>query len=815
MTEAPQSFDRFEVLRILGKGGMGTVYLARDSRLERPVAVKVLHIEDLASDDRRARFLREARTAASIRHPNVATIYEVGESQGIPFIVMEYCEGETLAQRIRRRPLEAAEFLAIARQIAAGVAAAHDAGVIHRDLKSSNIILEPSGQVKILDFGLAKAISGEIVTSIDSTAGHFFGTLHYVSPEQARGQPADERSDLFSLGVLFYQMASGQLPFNAEAPLLVLQKIRDEEPEPFVPLDSAFPGAAAKMIGKLLQKNPADRYPSARVLQRELEAMEAASGRHTLPSGSHGAIGRTRTHPLWPRIIITLTALAVLVVSIYFAQAGSHGTRSSTAHPAPAPPIESIAVLPLVNIGNRGHDDFLSVALADALVTSLQRVPSLHVRPTAAVMAFRDPKADPKAVGAKLGVDGLLEGHFLAAGDLVRVTLQLTDLRTGYNVWADTIDGRRQNLLKLIDEVSSQTVEALDQRLGVQPVSRGSEARSSNPKAYEEYLKARAVAGSLVPAEHRAEIAHLKRAIALDPSFAAAWADLAIALSLGQARALETGPNVAENAEYDARQAVRLDPNLARAHLALGRAFVRFPDRYPEAMRENLAALRLNPDEPVALNNLVNYFVSIGDMQKAACVGERMIRLDPSSNEAKSRGYWDVNAVDPQGALRNAANALGSKDTEVIGHDIRANAFLLLGNVPAASQEADRVAALAPGHYLGKSLHAMVAAAAGNREAAIAALHSFEADANRNHWAAMRQALTYAKLGDTAKAGAWVDRAAALGNHSWYAWVKHPWVQSIQSDPEFQKTIGTMKRDLDDVSDDVAGVYRLLCGPGI
>ncbi|HKB79176.1 MAG TPA: hypothetical protein VKH35_05625, partial [Thermoanaerobaculia bacterium] len=171
--------------------------------------------------------------------------------------------------------------------------------------------------------------------------------------------------------------------------------------------------------------------------------------------------------------------------------------------------------------------------------------------------------------------------------------------------------------------------------------------------------------------------------------------------------------------------------------------------------------------------------------------------------------------VDPQGALRNAANALGSKDTEVIGHDIRANAFLLLGNVPAASQEADRVAALAPGHYLGKSLHAMVAAAAGNREAAIAALHSFEADANRNHWAAMRQALTYAKLGDTAKAGAWVDRAAALGNHSWYAWVKHPWVQSIQSDPEFQKTIGTMKRDLDDVSDDVAGVYRLLCGPGI
>src|SRR5437667_3934177 len=195
MPELPQSVDRFQIVRILGKGGMGTVYLARDERLERPVAVKILHSEDLATEDRRARFMREARTAASVRHPNVATIYEVGETdEGVPFSIMEYCEGETLTQRMRRRPLEAADFMSIARQITSGIVAAHDGGVIHRDVKPANIIIEPTGQVKILDFGLAKTFQPKLSHSPDKTSGMLLGTLHYLSPEQAHGQAADERS---------------------------------------------------------------------------------------------------------------------------------------------------------------------------------------------------------------------------------------------------------------------------------------------------------------------------------------------------------------------------------------------------------------------------------------------------------------------------------------------------------------------------------------------------------------------------------------------------------------------------------------------
>jgi tetratricopeptide (TPR) repeat protein len=306
-------------------------------------------------------------------------------------------------------------------------------------------------------------------------------------------------------------------------------------------------------------------------------------------------------------------------------------------------------------------------------------------------------------------------------------------------------------------------------------------------------------------------VSALKRAISLDPNFAAAYADLAVALSLGQTRGLDTEPDILQKIEWYARQAVRLDPNLATAHLALARAFVRFPDRYRESVREDLAALRLNPNDTHALNSMATYFVSVGEMGKAQCIGDHLVKIDPNSNDAKTRGYWYVNSVDPEGALQNSQWALASPDTELAGHDIRAVAFILLGRIPEATNEAARVSQLGPNVYLGKSLNAEIAGAGGDNAACLVALKSFEADADRNHWAAMRQAFCYAKIGDPKSAVAWVDRAAALGDHGWYTWIKHPWMQPVEADAEFQKTIAKMKADLDDVRDDVAGVYQLIC----
>ena len=810
MPELPQSVDRFQIVRILGKGGMGTVYLARDERLGRPVAVKVLHAEDLATDERRARFMREARTAASIRHSNVGTIYEVGETEeGVPFIVMEYCEGETLTQRMRRRPLEAAEFMSIARQISAGVVAAHEGGVIHRDLKPANIIIEPTGLVKILDFGLAKALQQNLTHSPDKTSGMLFGTLHYLSPEQARGQSSDERSDLFSVGVILYQMATGQLPFNAEAPLQVLEKVRDAEPEPFVALDPAFPSVGAKIIGKLLQKDSKHRYQNARDLLSDLEEIDTPTARFSLPTPSRSTIGRTRPRH-WLRAIVVAVAILGGGALLYYIGQRQKPQPEPAAPTAPGP-IRSMAVMPLENISNNTKDDFLSVGLADALVTKLQAIPSLQVRPTSAVVDFRKNKVDAKTASERLRVDSLLEGRFLAAGDLVRVNLQLTDSRTGYSVWADTVDGNRANLIKLIDDVSSRTVAGLNQKLGVERTTGASEPRSSNPRAFEEYLKARAVTGSLVPAEYQAQITSLKRAISIDPNFAAAYADLGIAYSLGLARGLIHEPDTAEKAVWFARQAVRLDPNLPAAHLALGRAFAHAPNRFRESAREYLAALRLNPNETQALNSVAGFFIAIGDTQKAQCVGDRMIRLDPNSSDAKTRGYWYVNAIDPEGAIKAAEAALASRDTALAGHDLRANAFLLLGNIAGAESETQQVVSLVPQHYLGKSLKAMIAAANGDKATCLAYLQAFEGEADRNHWAAMRQAFCYAKLGDKPNAVKWTKRAAELGDHTWYAWVRHPWMADMQSDPDYQAAVSGMKSDLDDVLDDMVGVYQLIC----
>lgn len=813
MSDTPPVFDGFEIVRVLGKGGMGTVYLARDQRLGRLVALKVLNTSDL-TDDRKARFLREARSAAAVRHQNVATIYEVDETaDGVPFIVMEYCEGETLSQRIRRQAPDAAEFLSIARQIAAGVAAAHEKNIIHRDIKSANIIVEPNGLAKILDFGLAKSLPRSLTDpgfekSYESASGHFFGTLHFISPEQAHGANADTRSDLFSIGVVLYHMATGHLPFNADAPLLVLEKIRDGEPEPFVPIDSAFPPAAAKIISRLLQKNPDDRYESARDLYADLEEIDTPTVR--MSQTSRTTLGRTVPRPRWIRVAITIAAAMVVAFAIFIAQRTETSTAEATSTAAP-PPIRSMAVLPLRNIANNTSDEFLSVGLADALVTELQQIPSLQVRPTSAVLEFAGTKTDTKSASEKLKVDSILEGHFLAAGDLVRVTLQLTDARTGFSVWSDTIDGKRDNLLKLIDDVSSRTVAGLNQRIGVQPSQApSSQARSANPKAYEEYLRARALNGSFDPKRYAAQIAALKRAIAIDPQFAAAYADLAATLSLGSARSLAAPEDLAR-AEWYARQAVRIDPNLAQAHLALGRVFVRDPERFRESVREVLAALRLESTDTQALHSVVTYFVSTGELQRAQCVGDRLVQIDPMSNEALTRGYWNINAVDPEGALKTAQVALASPETALAGHDIRGMAFLIQGNINEADHEADAALKLVPRHYLGKSLKALVAAARGDRNAALARVKTFEDDANRNHWAALRVSMVYAKLGDNEQALVWLRRAADGGNHSWYALVKHPWLEPLHNTPEFQAIVAKIKSDLDDVRDDVVGVYQLIC----
>jgi len=815
MPEPHKQFDRFTIVEILGRGGMGTVYLAVDEKLGRQVALKVLSEGDL-SPERRALFLREARAAAAIRHPNVATIYEVNErDDGIPYIAMEYCRGETLSRLIKAASIDTPLAVKIATQIAEGLAAAHRNGVLHRDIKSANIVVEAGGLVKILDFGLAKLLApavrspGDEVN--DSATGNFFGTIHYLSPEQARGINADARSDLFSVGVVFYEMSTGKLPFVGEGPLGILEKIRSEEPAPFVPLDPEFPQDFSSIIGRLLQKDRDDRYPDAASLAADLGRLERGREHSTsaAPTAVRQSLGLTNRLPEAAnrQRLLILLLLTLIGAVVWVRRLDRRPTAGSVAG-APSQ-IRALAVLPFHNLSGGAKDDFLSIGFADSLVTRLQQIPRLQVRPTSAVLQFQG-KTDAKKASEELMVDGILEGHFMADGPRVRVNLQLTDVRSGYGVWAGTIDGRRDNLMQLMDDVSTKTTTALNRTLGSQSATGASEPRTTSSEAFEQYLKSRAAAGSLRPSDHAEQIALLENAIRLDPGFAAAHADLAVALSLGQVRGFSDADNN-RKAEWHARQAVRLDPNLPMAHLALGRTLIRAPDRFREAARENLAALRLNYNEPQALYTMVAYMISSGELQRASCVGDRLVSLDPSSNEVKTRGYWNVNSVDPEGMMAMSRIALASKETELAGHDMEALAYLLTGQLEQARRAQQKAAALVPGHFIERTLAAMIAAERGDRKEVERLAALMKAELERNHWAGLRMALCYAKLGDNVAAVRWIKSAVALGNHSWYFLVKHPWLRSLQSEPEFQALVGKLRADLDDVRDDVVGVYELIC----
>jgi len=805
---------------------MGVVYLARDERLGRAVALKLLSDIELIDDAARERFLREARVAASLRHPNIATIYEVGEAAGKPYIAMEYCEGESLSTRILREPFATDEFLSVAEQLASGLAAAHRGNVIHRDIKSANVILEPNGSVKILDFGLAKVIERDMALSHNptmqytSSGGAFFGTVPYISPEQALGLPADARSDLFSTGTVLYELASGKLPFEAESPLAVLARIRESEPATFEPKDPAFPIELANVISKLLQKSPQDRFHTADELYAELSRIRSkqfASVRKPKAVGPTKTVLLKRTVRKSPAI--ALIAAAVLLLTTlgtlwYFRN--SIGAEAPQASRAAAGPIRSIAVLPFRNLSGTGDDAFLSVGMADTLVTRLQQIQSLQVRPTSAVLEFQNKSFDTREAGLRLKVDGVLEGRFLTSGQTVRVNMQLTDSRTGYGIWAESIDGSRRDLLSLMDLVSGKAVEALNRQADVAsgPAANASEARTTNGKAFELYLRARARSGAYDQKTYDSQVAILQEAIGLDPKFAAAHAELAIVVSLGQVRGLGDGKVDGRTGEWFARQAVRLDPNLPEAHLALGRTLVRLPNRFRESVRENLAALRLNPNEQQALYAIVTYFISTGELTRAECLGERFVRVNPTSNDARTRGYWYINAVDPERAQELASEALSSKETELAGFDMLALSALARGDLSAAEAAQKRAAAIAPKHYVPKSLLAMIAAARNDRKGVERAVESMSEEIERNHFAALRVALSYARLGDVPLATKWIQKTAALGNHGWYFMIRHPWLQRLQSDPEFQKVVVVLKQELDDVHDDVIGIYDQLCDRG-
>ncbi len=748
----------YEILAPLGAGGMGEVYRARDPRLSRDVAIKVLPRSLALDPGRRARFEREARAAGSLSHPNLLVVYDIGWDGETPFLVMELLRGESLAERLRQGALPPADAVDKARQIAVGLAAAHRQGVVHRDLKPGNVFLTEDGRVKILDFGLAK-LGGEteaisVLTNAptrpgDTLPGTLLGTVEYMSPEQARGEPTGPRTDVFSFGVVVYEMLTGCNPFARGSVAETISAILRDEPAPLRSLAPGAPELLTAFVGRCLAKKPEGRPASGEALASELEATRARS---TTPAR------RARS-------------------------------RKTT--------IESIAVLPFQVEEEAREADFLADGLGDTLVRALARLPKLRVTARSTVRAWSSQTADPRALGAELGVQAVLAGRVGGRGDRLALALELVDVEDGAVLWSERFADERAALLSTEEALTERIVELLRPRLGKESRRRLRRVRPRDAAAYEAYLRGRFFWNRWTPESLRASISHYDEAIARDPRFALAYAGLADSWAvLGNVKAVAPA-EAYPRAKAAALKALALDDELAEAHASLGYVRRFFDWDWPAAAASFERALELDPDYATAHRWYGQYLSGMGRHEDALRHVRRALALEPLSLIIHTavgdvlfyaRRYHD--------AIPYYRRAIELDSSFLAGRSDLARALEFVGQLDEATAEYQAALQLAEGARADPSVGlANVHAVNGRRQQAQQILGALRARRERSYVSAWGLASVYAVLGETEAALEWLERAYSEHDSTLVLLKVHPRFDALREAPRFEALLRQMQLD--------------------
>lgn len=625
----------YEILSPLGAGGMGEVYRARDTRLRRDVAIKVLP-RDLSSDSEAiVRFERETRAIAALSHPNILAIHDVGPDGIVTFAVTELLEGETLRQRLSREILSESKFLDIGSALADGLSAAHAKGIIHRDLKPENVFLTSEGRVKILDFGLARqnvlplidAASAAATAEAATTPGAIMGTIGYMSPEQIRAGVVDSRTDIFALGCVLYEMATGRRPFARATAAETMAAIRRDPPEPASPTGRRLSPGVERVIRRCLEKNPDERFQSARDLAFALR--EIASG----PVGFGDAAPFAPARPDRARQVRWATLAALVLLS------GAITGTWLIWRAARRPAVRALAVLPFENLAGDPTQSSLADAMTESLITNLGRASALRVIARGAVVDLTKDRAPITKVGRSLGVDALVTGAVQKSGDQLRVNVQVVDVATGTQLWSAPFVQAGGNLFGLQDRVSRAVLSVLKVPLTAAEEKSLRAVPTSSLEAYEFYVRGKLHVRHENPEDNGIAIAELEKAVALDPAFAAAYAELAHAYGLKVFYFTPGDRAVAEKAAVACEKALSLDPELAEAHYA--KAFLlwtpanRFP--HEQAMAEYHQALALDPNNDDAHHQLGLIEAHIGLLEAAAGEFRTALAIDPTNTLARHR----------------------------------------------------------------------------------------------------------------------------------------------------------------------------------
>jgi TolB-like protein/Tfp pilus assembly protein PilF/predicted Ser/Thr protein kinase len=609
----------YEILSPIGAGGMGEVLKARDTRLQRTVAIKVLPSELSSDAERRSRFEREAHAASALNHPNITTVFDIGEDEGTHYIVMELVEGKTLRELMHEGPLSTETMLPLATQIAEGLAKAHSAGIVHRDLKPENVMVTEDGLVKILDFGLAKLVpqgageGSEAPTETRVTQeGVYLGTVPYMSPEQAANRRLDYRSDQFSFGSILYEMATGKRAFKKDTVPETLAAIIEDEPEPIRKLNEAVPAELSVIVERCLAKGPAQRYESTGDLAKELKAVPEAPSpwraRRRVLSGTGAVV-----------VVLLAAALGPKLRGLW---------DQLTTRAGPAP-IESLAVLPLRNLSGDPEQEYFADGMTEALITDLAKLSGLKVIAPHSAMRYKGTDKPLAEVARELGVDALVEGSALRAGNSVRIMAQLIDPKTEQALWAESYERALENVLVLQGEVAQAIAGELAVSLTPDETRRMAAARPVNPEAYDAYLKGSFYWKTLTPEGLDTAERYFELALEKDPSYAPAYAGLAWVWADRQQMGITPPHEAGPKGKAAARRAIALDDSSAEAHGALGaiRTWTDWDwDGAGEAWRR---ALKLDPQAANAHAYFAHFLLITGRTEEAIRHSERAIELDP------------------------------------------------------------------------------------------------------------------------------------------------------------------------------------------